>query len=109
MNFREYSFRGKSLLEYLGLIKKILLYKLFRKLPGYRTLLLTEFHNGIFFMDPFHTDYYLFREPQNWPNLYPAPKTDFVWGSVFWDPVFGGAAFGDPGFWTFWDPPFLNN
>ena len=93
-----------------------------RKLPGYSTLLLTEFHNGIFFMDPFPTDYYLFRDPQNWPNLYLAPKTDFLWeqlfgtlffwGAGFWDPgfwTFWDPAFWDPGFWTFRDPPFLNN
>ena len=59
---------------------------MFRKLPGYGTLLLTEFHNGIFCLDPFRANYYLFRDPQNWPNLYLAPKTVFEGGSSFLGP-----------------------
>ena len=94
-----FSFRGKSFFNFWASRGRSYYQNPSRKLPGYRTLLLNEFHNGIFYMDPFRADYYLFRDPQNWPNLYLAPKTDF----------FLGAAFGDPGFSTFWDPPFLSN
>ena len=54
-----------------------------RKLPGYRTLLLDEFQHGIFYMDPFRADYYSFWDPQNWPKLSPAPKTDFLLEQLF--------------------------
>ena len=54
-----------------------------RKLPGHRTLLLDEFHNGIFYMDPFRVNYYVSQDPQNWPNLYLAPKTDFSGEQLF--------------------------
>ena len=33
-------------------------------------------------MDPFRADYYSFWDPQNWPKLSPAPKTDFFGGEI---------------------------
>ena len=33
-------------------------------------------------MDPFRADYYSFWDPQNWPKLSPAPKTDFCRGKI---------------------------
>ncbi len=59
-----------------------------RKLPGHRTLLLDEFQHGIFYMDPFRADYYSFLDPQNWPKLSPAPKTDFFGGKILEEGIF---------------------
>ena len=38
-------------------------------------------------MDPFRADYYSFRDPQNWPKLSPAPKTEFL-GEQFFGTLF---------------------